>query len=262
MCDKELLIDYLYGELAAGEREAFDRHLASCAECRDEVRGCGARARTSSRGRRRSRSSASRSFAAPRGRCRCRAAGGGLSPAWGLAAAAMLVGAVSAAIAHVEVSADTGGITVRTGWNRTVAAAGSRGGRDGVHGSTCSASRPACTSWKRSWPPRRPRADPASVAPIAAVNSRMSDAELLRVVRRLIEDSEARQEGELARRILQVNRDVEVARRTDLDRLGRGMDEIRSTSYEAFRKSKNIRRPVRARRRAAAITRFRSEVGS
>ena len=238
MCDKELLIDYLYGELAAGEREAVDRHLASCTECRDEVTGLrGARTHLESwvppepelgfeivRGFARPVSVSRRWW--------------GLSPAWGLAAAAMLVGAVSAAIAHVEVRTDNGGITVRTGWNRTVAAAAPAG----ATASTADMQRIEARMHELEAKLAAASATtvPASVAPIATVNSRMSDAELLRVVRRLIEDSEARQEGELARRILQVNRDVEVARRTDLDRLGRGMEEIRSTSYEAFRKSKNI----------------------
>ena len=39
MCDKELLLGYLYDELPASDRQAFDRHLASCADCRDEVSG-------------------------------------------------------------------------------------------------------------------------------------------------------------------------------------------------------------------------------
>ncbi len=39
---KAMLVDYLYGELAAGEREALDEHLSSCPKCareRDLLRG-------------------------------------------------------------------------------------------------------------------------------------------------------------------------------------------------------------------------------
>src|SRR4051812_31241663 len=40
MCDsKELLVSYLYGELDDVEKNAFRTHLASCAECRDELAG-------------------------------------------------------------------------------------------------------------------------------------------------------------------------------------------------------------------------------
>ena len=39
MCDKELLLAYLYDELPPSDRQAFDRHLGSCVDCRDEVEG-------------------------------------------------------------------------------------------------------------------------------------------------------------------------------------------------------------------------------
>ncbi len=237
MCDKDLLIDYLYGELAASEREAFDRHLASCTECRDEVAGLrGARTHLESwmppepelgyqivRGLARPVSMSRRWW--------------GLSPAWGLAAAAMIVGAVAAAIGNVEVTAGGGGVTVRTGWTRAAAVAPAP-----ASASVSAVDMQRVEARMRDLEAKlaaTAAAAPASLTP-ATVNGRMSDAELLRVVRRLIDDSEARQEGQLATRILQVNRDFEVARRTDLDRVGRGMDEIRNTSYEAFRKSKNI----------------------
>ena len=121
MCDKELLIDYLYGELATREQEAFDRHLASCADCRDEVAVLrGARTHLQAW----APPEPELGFQIVRGIGRSVTMsrhGWGLSPAWGLAAAAMLVGAVSAAIANVEVTATSGGITVRTGWNRAAA---------------------------------------------------------------------------------------------------------------------------------------------
>jgi hypothetical protein len=167
----------------------------------------------------------------------------GLSPAWGLAAAALVVGAVSAAIANVEVTAATNGITVRTGWSRT---AGATPAATGAAAATA-ADVQRVDARVRELEAKLAAAStttpvPASMTstPAVTLNSGMSDAELLRVVRRLIDESEARQEGELARRILQVNRDFEVTRRADLDRVGRGMEEIRSTSYEAFRKSKSM----------------------
>ena len=48
---------------------------------------------------------------------------------------------------------------------------------------------------------------------------RMSDAEIVRLVRQTVGESEQRQSSELARQILQVSRDTEVARRADFDRL-------------------------------------------
>jgi hypothetical protein len=43
MCDeREGLIDYLYDEADPAARREFERHLETCASCRDEVRGFGA----------------------------------------------------------------------------------------------------------------------------------------------------------------------------------------------------------------------------
>jgi anti-sigma factor RsiW len=40
MCDsKDLLVGYLYDELETSERRAFEAHLLSCGECRDELAG-------------------------------------------------------------------------------------------------------------------------------------------------------------------------------------------------------------------------------
>jgi Putative zinc-finger len=241
MCDKELLIDYLYGELATSEREAFDRHLASCAGCRDEVAGLrGARTHLESwvppepelgfqivRGLARPVSVSRRWW--------------GLSPAWGLAAAAMLVGAVSAAIAHIEVTAGADGISVRTGWNRTVAAAAS----SGTTAST--ASLESVEARMRDLEAKLAASTavtPASVTAggptAAAVNSSMSDAELLRIVRRLIEQSEQRQQSAFASQVQQVNRNFDVTRRTDLDQLGRRMEQIQRSTFDAYQRTKTL----------------------
>jgi len=69
---------------------------------------------------------------------------------------------------------------------------------------------------------------------------RMSDADVVRLVRRLVSDSEERQQGELARRILQVNRDVQNARQADYDRLLYGMQRIQGTQVETSQRQKLI----------------------
>jgi hypothetical protein len=68
----------------------------------------------------------------------------------------------------------------------------------------------------------------------------MTDAEIARFVRHMINQSEERQQSVLARQILQINRDVETARRTDFDRLGRGMVEIQRTAVETFQRQKAL----------------------
>ena len=39
MCDKDLLVGYLYDDMAPGERRVMDVHLVACDECRSELAG-------------------------------------------------------------------------------------------------------------------------------------------------------------------------------------------------------------------------------
>src|SRR4051794_7164232 len=39
MCNKDDLVSYLYDDLGAPARQAFQRHLESCSECREELSG-------------------------------------------------------------------------------------------------------------------------------------------------------------------------------------------------------------------------------
>jgi hypothetical protein len=66
----------------------------------------------------------------------------------------------------------------------------------------------------------------------------MSDAEMIKTFRNLIDQSEERQQGVLARQILQVSRDVETARRTDFDRLRRGIQQVEGTAFEAVQRQR------------------------
>src|SRR5438045_1328903 len=115
MCDsKELLISFLYDEIDLPAKQAFQKHLSTCVECRDELAALGAtRAQVALwtppdadlgfRIVRETHSPTRRWFQ--------------LSPAWGLAAAAMLLVAIGAAIANLDIRYGSNGLVVRTGWN-------------------------------------------------------------------------------------------------------------------------------------------------
>jgi hypothetical protein len=239
MCDKELLIGYLYGELATAERQAFDLHLKSCLDCRREADGL--------RGTRTTLQAwappePDLSFQIVRASQREPAVRWwGLSPAWGLAAAALLVGAISAAIANVEVTAGPNGVTVRTGWNRpeAVQAQGSGSAADPAELRRELAAVATRLERAESLLAAQGKTN-VSTAASPAVPGRMTDAEIARFVRHMINQSEERQQSVLARQILQINRDVETARRTDFDRLGRGMVEIQRTAVETFQRQKAL----------------------
>jgi anti-sigma factor RsiW len=232
MCDKELIIGYLYGELQPSDREALDRHLGSCAECREEIDALrGTRVHLSSwtppepdlgfqivRGPRAVEAPAVRRWR--------------VSPAWGLAAAAMLMLAVSAAIANVEVQ--FGSLVVRTGWNRSPVRSDEKPGASMADLQQVQARMKELESQLAA--ARRPVTPAVSLT----ADTRPSDAELVRLVRRLIAESEERQQGVLARQILQVNRDVQVARQQDYDRLLYGMQRIQGTAVETSQRQKLI----------------------
>ena len=234
MCDQELLLSYLYDELPAADRQSFDRHLASCADCRSEVDGLrGTRAHLTS-------------WTPPEpdlGFHVVRSATPAVSPrrwwhaspAWGLAAAAVLVAAVSAAIANVEVRVGGDGVIVRTGWNRDATGAG-QAPADLARSSSDVQRVETRLKELESQLAARPA---AAIVP-AGIAGRMSDAEIVRFIRQQVSESEQRQNGELARRIIQVNRDTEVARRADIDRLLVAYRELQGTNFQTSRSVKAL----------------------
>jgi hypothetical protein len=237
MCDQELLLSYLYDELPSSDRQVFDRHLATCADCRAEVDGLrGTRAHLTS-------------WTPPEpdlGFHVVRSATPAVSPrrwwhaspAWGLAAAALLTVAVSAAIANVEVRVGGDGIVVRTGWNRDTT--GVPGQNPAVLATSATTSEIQRVETRLEQLESQLAARPAATAVPAAMIGRMSDAEIVRFVRQTVSESEQRQQGILASQILQVNRDTEVARRADFDRLLVAYRELQGNNFQTSRSVKAL----------------------
>jgi hypothetical protein len=221
--NKEAIVAYLYDEVGAIERNRIEAHLAACGECRAEVNALRAvrnelpawapperdlgfaivdRAQTAAPARR------------------------WVMPAWGLAAAATLVLAAAAAIANVEVSYGPRGLNVRTGWARDAGAPVAATVAEPV-----AATRP---EWRAELTnlERRLRGEFAArdaVARPAATAANESD-DVLRRVRALIDESEARQQKELALRLAQVLRDFDRQRQTDLVRIQYGFGQLERSS--------------------------------
>lgn len=239
MCNsKEPLVGYLYDELDADGRRAFETHLKTCAECRDELASL------------RSTRVHLTAWAPPEPDfgfqiVRSPAAppvtrGFRVSPVWGLAAAAVLVVAVGAAIANVEVRYGSDGLVVRTGWNRgvraesdvTVAAA-----------SSPAASSPAVAvpsaesvNWQATADgiDRRLRELEAIArtqpSPVQNGSASISDVEVLRRVREMLGQSETRQQRAMAIRLAELTREVDAQRRIDLAAIDSGMARLQNTS--------------------------------
>lgn len=214
MCDsKEQLVTYLYDELDAADRRLFETHLASCAECREELAGL------------RSTRSEMAAWAPPEPDFGFRIVRGAAAPpaaprfrfrpAWGLAAAAVLVLAAGAAIANVEVRYGADGLVMRTGWARTVAAP------PGQAAGNAAAPIIAPVDWKTALDQVDQRLRDLETGSarasqvLQASGARMSDADLLRRFREMVAQSEARQQRELAQNITTLARQVDSQRRVD-----------------------------------------------
>jgi hypothetical protein len=252
MCeDKELLVGYLYDDLADGQRAAFETHLRGCAECRTELKALrGVRAdlaawappepdfgfrMISVRGGRDAAAADLRPVVAPP----VQSWRAWWTPAAGLAAAAVLVLAAAASLARIEVRSGPDGITVRTGWSAFAPAGSSADGRS--YGGTPSASArdvrlsPVTDANFIAEIERRLNALEAAsardsgVRNASALSVRSSDAEIIRRVRDLLAQSEQKQKGELALRISQVIYDVNAQRVADLTRIQKGLSNIDAT---------------------------------
>lgn len=214
MCDKELLVGYLYGEIDAASRRAIEAHLASCPACSDEVDALGATRRQLAE------------WAPPEHQLGFQIVSGAarpaprrfhFSPAWGLAAAAVLVLAAAAAIANIEVRYGADGMTIRTGWGRAPIAPASQVA-DAANAPTVVPAELAssiATIDRRLRELETARSQPQDGVMQAAPGPRVSDQEVLRRMRALLTDSETRQNRELALRIRQLATEFDAKRRVD-----------------------------------------------
>ena len=204
--EKEALVDYLYGESDAAARRRVDVHLRSCARCADEIGSLTAVRRTIETWEPPGADPGLRMVADVKGTSPARA---GWSPAWALAAAAVL--AVAAAlIVRPEIELGADGMVLRIGW---------RGGApDAAAGSTAAeSSRPPSDAGAAGRPVADPppartvRGTPAGLGTGGAATpipgSRvgplpdllMNEEAWLQQVRELIRESEQRQMSEMER---------------------------------------------------------------
>jgi hypothetical protein len=243
MCNKDDLVSYLYDDLSAPARAAFEQHLGGCGECRDELtalRGVRADLLTWSP---REPDFAFRIVKEPRAahaehvaRAQARVLRPGvpswrawLGPAAGLAAAAVLVLAAAAGLARVEVHSGPDGWTLRTGAPSAADTVVAGFGRFRPHDVNLSAGEDVMSALERriSALEAASSRETSNVRYASSVQSaRASNDEILKVVRELLAQSETRQKGELMVRIQQVVRDMDMKRAADLNGVREGISRI------------------------------------
>lgn len=242
MCTDSLrdsLVGFLYGELTPEEQRAFDAHLRACGPCRVDVAELRAvrddlLAWAPPECQELPSSWTAGVPVAPAPMDRLRA----WAPAFGLAAAAMLVLAVSAAIANLEIRYDAQGLVVRTGRAAAPAAAASQ---------DTAAFAPAAGDRQAQGVTARDLAA-VTAADLAALEARLlqtfgddsprtglqtvgltsDNPQLSREVRRLIEESERRTRQEMAAKMLDIYSEWDNNRRSDLMRVQQMLGQAQS----------------------------------
>jgi hypothetical protein len=254
---EELLIGYLYDDIDASSRAAFDVHLAACPLCRDELDQLGlvrvqleqwtppepvralAGAGGQDAGVRASPGSAipgadEEVARQPRWQ-RLRDV-----PMWAQVAAAMLLVGVSAAVANLQVTYDSGGLSVRTGWMAApvpaVAPASAVAARNGGASLRQVVAQDQPAPWRGDLEAleqeMRDEMRSAAAQPRERVSRQTADeAEAMLVrMRAMVDESEQRQQRELALRIAEVDNSVRAQRIADLRNIERYLTTIQSNT--------------------------------
>ena len=251
MCDsKELIVGFLYDELTTAERKEMAAHLAACGECRLELEGL-----RSTRGH-------LAAWSPPQPDLGFRMISGGsspapalprrnrLAPAFGFAAAAVLVLAAAAGIANIEVRYGGDGVVVRTGWAgnaqaglvQTQPTVARESGRTNSSDSIDSGSGLAFAELDR-----RLRSIETAIAQesssgmqLASSPTRSSDAELLRQMRQMVNDAQAQQRTAFQHQMLQVVRDVQRQHMADIAKVQQGLEQYQGLTNAEIATSRDM----------------------
>jgi hypothetical protein len=244
MCnaDKTDLVSYLYDDLDAAARERLERHLRGCIDCSEELAGLRAVRTDLLAWTPPEPEFAFRIVAEPRPPQAGNDRRGGtvltpdvpswrawLTPASGLAAAAVLVLAAAAGLARIEVRNGPDGWTLRTGAAADASFDAPRTAALAAHDIYLPDDGAFAVLERRIAALEASSRDTSGVRNASLVGTRASNEEVLKVVRDLLAQSETRQKGELALRIAQVFRDVDAQRVADLNRVQQGLGRIDAT---------------------------------
>lgn len=232
---EEMLMGYLYGEIGMSERRAFEAHLGPCDACRRELEGLGVvRERLG-----RWAPPEPQVLSAPGWRAR-ESAGHWWQemPVWTQVAAALLFLGVSAGVANLDVKYDRDGLAVRTGWSAPVVAAPAvePAGSQPWRADLADLDAQLRAEMRATGERLAAAVQPASERRV----SEMSEAELLQRVKVLIDQSERKEQSELALRVAEMFRDVQAQRQADLAKIDRSLGLIQNNTGFEVRRNREL----------------------
>jgi anti-sigma factor RsiW len=235
----ETIVAYLYGEMEANERGAFDRHLVACAPCRAELGDL-----------RDVRSELARSVypelaahipfnvGIPRPPVASVPTARSI-PVWAQAIAATLILGVAGGIANLDVSYNAAsGLSIRTGWRHPV---DSNTAQPATATVANAPQAPAPWTTDLAALERSLRSALDQRPAVATVASSTSDEAVMRRVRQLVQESERRQESELALRMAEAVRELQMQRQADLVKIDRTLGLMQNrTGMEVMRTQRQM----------------------
>ena len=219
-----VIVSYLYDDVEATDRVAFETHITMCEPCRTELADL--------RGVR----STLAQWAAPEARAGrrqspvvSRQSGWWHSvPVWAQVAAAMLVLGVSASIANLDIRYDRAkGLNITTGWSKTTPT------QAPVVAPETQAS---VAPWRSDLAAMQKqlreemRTQSAALAATSTTPAAISDVEFRRRVRVLLDESEKGQKQEFAAQLVQLQKDVYAQQQSDLAKLYKAMGVFQTTT--------------------------------
>jgi hypothetical protein len=243
--DKDALIAYVYGECDSRTRDAVELHLTTCPACADEIAGFGMVRQTLGEWSAPERVGNFRLVhdeeVEPARVLRPARWWQSSMPALARVAAAILLFAGGAALANLEVRYDKDGFMVRTGWNRAVAAPAAAQAAETASPAASVSVQPTASSQVDSSPWRielaslerqlrdefraqmaaaRASGGAAPLQPVqVSAAGGFDENRFMQRVHTLLDESERRQQIEMAYRISQVMTDVQAQRRADMVRV-------------------------------------------
>lgn len=244
----DVLMSYLYDEITADARQAFEAHLPECATCRSELKAMrevradlaawaspepavGVGGKTPRASLRLAPAPAAPWTAATRG-----------APRWLQAAAAVLLVAGGLGLANLRVSYSSDGFVLRTGWMAPDARDSRTTGGEPSRQLEAAQNIESAAPWRTDLAAleRLLRDELAAQRQASTTPAAEGDA-LVRRVRALIAESERRQQRELALRVAEVARETQVQRQADLVRIERSLGLIQSrTGVEVMRTQQQL----------------------
>ena len=235
----EVLVAYVYDEITSAERAVFDVHLARCAPCRAELGELrGVRARLGQWApllpQRASAGATAGQDRRAGGRTRL-----GDVPVWAQVAAALLFVGIAAGAANLDVRYDREGLRLRTGWSKVNPPVAEHAGAARTSDAGTSA---GAAPWRADLMvlERQLRTEFRGSTPTPIVRDGAHDAETVRRVRALIEESERKQQRELALRVAEILRDVNAQRQADLVKIDRSLGLMQNNTGVEVMKQREL----------------------